>query len=233
MLPEIKYPVFDLTIPSTGKTVKIRPYLCREEKILLLTKETHSFTATIDAIRTIIHNCLLTDIDVETLKSYDLEYIFLQLRGFSVSDKIEFSYHDADDDTDYNFSINVSDIQVVTPEGHDKTIQLDENMGLILEEPPVLFDDSILTSDKGELTFKIMMDCIKNVYNGDEIIQFSDAPEEERKKFFDSLPQKATRAIRKYITTLPHIEYEIKYKNRKGIDKVIAFKSLFDFFILH
>ena len=135
-LPKLGYPTYELELPSTGKTIKYRPFLVKEEKVLLMALESKDEKQVIGAVKDLIKNCVITRIKVESLPSFDLEYLFLKIRGASIGENITLTVTCQDDnETQVEANINIDDVEIFKPEGHDKKIMFDDKTGLVMKYP--------------------------------------------------------------------------------------------------
>ena len=138
-LPKVGYPTYELELPSTGKTVKYRPFLVKEEKVLLLALESEDEKQVINAVKDLIKNCVLSRLKIDTLPSFDLEYIFLKIRAASIGEMITLTVTCLDDnETQVEAQININEVEVTKPEGHDKKIMFEGDMGIVMQYPSML-----------------------------------------------------------------------------------------------
>ena len=142
-LPKTKHPLFDIKIPSTGKPVSFRPFLVKEEKLLLMAKASEDPTDIFKAIKQVINNCAMDKgFDIDKLAIFDLEYVFIRLRAISVNNIVKVSYRDNEDDKIYDFEINLNTVEVVFPEKISKNIKISDTIGMTMKYPPAsIFDD--------------------------------------------------------------------------------------------
>jgi len=161
MLPKLNQPTFELTLPSNNQTIEYRPFLVKEEKILLTAKEAGTHEDILRAVRTIINNCVVTPgFDVDKLPTFDFEYIFINLRSKSVSNMIDIVVTDSDE-ADYTISINLDDVEIKRTEGHDTKFQLTKDVGIIMKYPtPVLSEILRREETIVDLTYKLVEACI-------------------------------------------------------------------------
>lgn len=233
MLPKLPYPIHDIKVPSLDKVYKFRPFLVKEEKILLMAKESEEATDILIAIKQIITNCSLEEnLDIDELCIFDLEYIFLKLRALSVDNMIKVSYIDNEDDKVYDFEINLDDVEVVFPEEEvDNTIKIDENSGLVLNYPSAsLYSDNDFLYSGSDHMFNLIVRCVSKIYNGDEVFEATDLQIEEIENFLDSLDLKTFNKIIDFLSNTPKIEHELSYINSLDKPRKIILRSLNDFF---
>lgn len=232
-LPKLSYPTYELTIPSSKKIVKYRPFLVKEEKLLLMAQSGEDAAEIINSLKQVITNCVLTeDFDVNSLSSFDIEYFFLKLRSKSVGNVIELTYRDLEDDKKYKVEVNLDDVEIKESEGHTNRVEIDENMGLTLKYPNT---DSALLAEDGEQTeaiFKVIGDCVESIYDENGVYYAKDHSKEEIYEFVSGLNLATFEKIQNFFNTMPKIYYEVKYINSLGKEKVIPLTTLNDFFTL-
>ena len=233
MLPKLNQPTFELTLPSNNQTIEYRPFLVKEEKILLTAKEAGTHEDILRAIRTIINNCVITPgFDVDKLPTFDFEYIFINLRSKSVSNMIDVIVTDSTDEADYTISINLDDVEIKRTEGHDTKFQLTKDVGIIMKYPtPVLSEILRREETIVDLTYKLVEACIDKVYTEEEVYNWADESEEEREEFLGSISVETYEKLKDFFLTMPKLYYETTYTNSKGDEKTVKFQSLDDFFI--
>lgn len=232
-LPQIKHPTFALTLPSSKKEVRYRPFLVKEEKILLFAQQSNESKDIINAIKQIITNCIVTEgVDVESFTTYDIEYFFIQLRAKSVNDEVKLAYIDNEDNKQYSFDVNLNDIQVIYPEGHDPKIMITEDASITLKEPVFSVLEAMKATTESELAFEAVSKCISRIESDGQVYEISDFSQEEVMEFVQSLDVMTFQKIQKFFDTMPRLEYVINYKNSLDHDRKIVLSSLNDFFTL-
>lgn len=232
MIPTVIYPTVEILQPSTGKKLLCRRYLVREEKILLLAKETKDINDILKAVKDVVAICCQEDdFNVNEIPLFDLEYIFLHLRAVSVNNIETFTVKDVEDQKDYPLTINFDDINVHFAENApDKNIKVDEYTTIVMNYPKAsIYDDKDFKARLiKEGIFELVVKCIEQVYNKDEV---ADMTFEELKTFTDSLDIKTFKKIETFLTSSPSIKYVVKYTNSLGNEKELTFNSLIDFFL--
>lgn len=234
-LPKITYPLTEIKIPSTGKKTKVRPFLVKEEKILLMAKTGQDVGEILNSIKQVVNNCLIDDsIDVDKLTLFDVEYIFLKLRAISVSNICKVSYKDSEDEKVYNFDIDLNEVEVKFPENINKIIKINDTIGLIMKYPDasIYSDKEFFKSDKDDAASKLLARCIDKIYDGDEIYDPRDFSQDEINQFFDNLGSKTYEEMRMFIDDIPTLYHKIEYKNSNDQNRVIELTALTDFFTL-
>lgn len=229
-LPKIQSPLFDVVIPSTDKTIKFRPFLGKEEKILLMAQQGREQREILNAMVQIVNNCAQGALNIEKLTLVDLEYIFLKLRGFSIENNIDVGFIDSEDDKTYKFTINIDDIKVVKHDDNEPKIEIDETNGIIMKQPDVKTAYMLLglTEDQDYMTLVYSID---KIYDADKVYLGKDYPKEDLLNFLESLDLKTHAKLKKFFNTLPTLYYKIEYKNSLGSDRTIELRTLEDFFI--
>lgn len=230
-LPKIDQPLFELTVPSTGKKITFRPFVVKEEKLLLIA-QSGGDTDMIRAIKQIIRNCVQEDINVDSLATFDLEYIFLKLRARSVNNIIKLSYRDNEDDQLYDFEIDLDKIEVEMPEGVDPKIKINDNVGMTMKYPSAGIADKLTEfENEVELLTFFITNCIDTIYDENDVYIASEYSDKELGEFVDSLDVNTFDKIREFFEKIPRMRHVINYKNKMGNDRVIELSSIKDFFM--
>lgn len=232
-LPKIEYPTFELEIPSTKEKIRYRPFLVKEEKILLIAQQSQNINDVVFAIKQIITNCVLTaGFDIDQLMLFDVEYIFLKLRANSVNNIINLTYKDNEDGKNYNVQIDLNDVNVEFNPEHTNKIRLSENTMIILKYPGMELPKEVIEAmDTNTSFFEMVKSCLDKLIVGEEIFYFSDATEEEKKEFLEGLTITGFNQIRKFFETMPKLKHTISYKNSLGHVQEIVLETLNDFFM--
>lgn len=231
-LPKIDQPIYTIKVPSLNKNVKFRPFLVKEEKLLLMSKESDNESDILSAIKQIVNNCCLDKgFNVDKIALFDLEYIFLKLRSFSVNNLVKVSYKDYEDEKVYDFEIDLNTIEVLFPEKVSNNIKISEKSGIVMNYPSAsLYEDKEFLSLTDNYMFELILRCIDKIYEEDEIYEPSNHSKKELSEFLENLSLKVFEDIQKFLLSVPKIEHKIKYKNSLGNDREITLSSLNDFF---
>lgn len=231
-LPKIDQPVYNIKVPSTKESFKFRPFLVKEEKLLLMAKESQNLSDVLTAIKQIVGNCSIDrKFNVDKIALFDLEYIFLKLRSFSVSNIVKVAYRDNEDERIYNFEVDLEKVEVKFPEKVDNVIKITEKSGIIMRHPPAtLYDDQEFLNLEKEYLFELIVRCIDKIYNEEEIYESKDYKKEDLSEFLENLSIKTFEEIQAFLVNTPKLEYVIKYKNENNNDREIVLSSLNDFF---
>ena len=236
-LPQISTPSYELVIPSTKKKVKFRPFLVKEEKILILAMESQDNKQIANAVKDVISNCILTKgVRVENLATFDIEYLFLNIRGKSVGEEVEVTITCPDDGkTTVPAVINLDEIQVITDKDHKQDIKLDDQYTLRMKYPSM--EEFIKTNFavSGELkvddTFKLIASCVDQVYSEEESWAGSDCTKKELSQFIDSLNSKQFKNVEKFFETMPKLSHTIMVTNPKTeVESEVVMEGLQSFF---
>lgn len=203
-LPKINTPTYELTLPSNGKKVKYRPFLVREEKILIMVMQSEDMKQITDAIVQILSDCILTkDIKVESLATFDIEYLFLNIRGKSVGETVDVNVTCPDDgETQVEMTIDIDSIKIQKTRGHKNIIKLDDDLSMKLKYPSLQqfiennFETAEVTSEVGQ-SLSMITSCIEMIYNQEESWESSDYTKKELEEFVDQLNTKQFKEIEK------------------------------------
>jgi hypothetical protein len=218
-LPKIATPTYELEIPSTKKTVKYRPFLVKEEKILIIAMESEDPKQITEAVKNVISNCLLTrGIKIEQLATFDIEYLFLNIRGKSVGETVEVLITCPDDGiTKVPVSINLDEIKVEVSDDHSRDIKLDDCLVMRMKYPSMQeFIKNNFTSENAisvDDTFDLICSCIEQVYNEEESWVSSDFSKKELSDFLEQLTSNQFKEIEKFFETMPKLSHTVNLTN--------------------
>ncbi len=232
-LPRIDLPLFELTIPSNGKKVKFRPFTVKEEKILLIARESNDIDQLILAIKQILTNCVVDSIDVNSLAMFDLEYMLLQIRAKSVNDLIEFEITDPETQEKIKLSVNINEI-VVKKSTASNVIKLNDAYSIVMRYPT--FNElKLLASStdktKQEILFDVMTSCIDSLVDGDSVTKMKDFTKQEVNDFVESFSATTITAIKTFFDNIPVLRFEKKYRLKDGTEKTFVLEGIETFFI--
>ena len=238
-LPTISTPTYELTLPSSNRKIKYRPFLVKEEKILILAMESQDTKQIARSVKDVISKCILTKgIKVDRLSTFDIEYLFLNIRGKSVGEDLDVKLICPDDNqTEVNVNINLDDIQVQKPEGHSNQIKLDNNLMMELKYPSLNefiknnFDPNEVGTNAMEQSFDLIGSCINKIYNEDEVWIAADCSKKEINDFLDSMNSNQFKEVEKFFETMPKLSHKIKVKNPKTkVESDVVLEGLASFF---
>ena len=235
-LPKISTPTYELVIPSTGKKIKYRPFLVKEEKILIIAMESEDTSQITNAVKDVIKNCIITrGIKVEELSTFDIEYLFLNIRGKSVGEEVEVLITCPDDGvTKVPVTISLDEIQIQIDENHSKDIRLDDTLTLRMRYPSMqefIKNNFALEDVNVDDTFEIISSCIEQVYNEEESWSASDCTKKELKEFIEQLSSKQFKEIENFFATMPKLSHTITVKNpNTEVENEVVLEGLASFF---
>lgn len=236
-LPKIATPTYELELPSTGQTIQYRPFLVKEEKLLVLALESENTKEITTAIKNVIKSCIQTKgIKVETLPTFDIEYLFLNIRGKSVGEEIEVNVMCPDDGQTYvPVKIDIDEIKVQKNEEHTNQIKLDSHLMMELKYPSL--DEFIKNNfDFGadnsmEQSFELVASCIDKIYNEEEVWAAADCTKKEIVEFLEQMNSSQFKEIEKFFETMPKLSHEVKVKNpNTKVESTVVLEGLSSFF---
>ena len=239
-LPKINTPTYELTLPSNKKKIKYRPFLVREEKILVLALESEDQKQITDAIIQIIGDCLISkNVDVTKLPTFDIEYLFLNVRSKSVGESVEVNITCPDDGkTKVETSINIDDIKVVKNKDHKLIVKLDEKYSMKLKYPSLdqfienNFDFEMAEPNESvSAAMSMLSSCIDMIYDEEESWDASESTKEELDEFIDQLNTKQFQEVEEFFRTMPKLSHTLKVKNpQTGVESEVVLEGLASFF---
>jgi hypothetical protein len=237
-LPKISTPTYELELPSTGQKIKYRPFLVKEEKVLVIALESEDTKQITNAIKTVIKNCIETKgVKVESLPTFDIEYLFLNIRGKSVGEEIEVNIICPDDgETTVPVKINIDDIQVQRNSDHNKQIKLDDSIMMEMKYPSLdqfIKSNFDLSSDSTmDQSFELISSCIDKIYTEDEVWSTADVTKKELMEFLDQMNSTQFKEIEKFFETMPKLSHTIKVTNpNTEVENEVILEGLSSFFV--
>jgi len=235
-LPSVETPRYELTLPSTDKIVQFRPFLVKEEKVLLVAMESNNNGEIINATKEILNACTYEKLEIEKLPIFDIEYIFLQIRAKSVGEIANFKMLCPDDKQTYaNVEVDLTKVNVQVDDEHTNNIVIDENrkLGVVFNYPTLEMTKAGFNVDETDINtlFDIMITSIDHIYEGEKIYPAKDSTKEELKTFLESLPQKTFEKIKTFFETMPQLRHTVEVENPKTkVKNTIELKGIRDFF---
>ena len=236
-LPKIATPVYELELPSTGKTIEYRPFLVKEEKVLVIALESEDTKQITTAIKNVIKNCIKTKgIKVEELPTLDIEYLFLNIRGKSVGEEIEVNVTCPDDgETQVPVTINLDDIEVQKNEEHSNRIKVDDSIMMEMKYPSLdqFIKNNFDFNDKNAMdqSFELIATCIDKIFTEDEVWAVEDCSKKEIVDFLEQMNSSQFKEIEKFFETMPKLSHSITVKNPKTKkENVVVIEGLAGFF---
>ena len=229
-LPEIATPIYTLTVPSSKKRVKYRPFLVKEQKLIILALENDDQEQILDAITKTIQNCLHTKINVTDMALFDIEYLFLQIRARSISEEIEMKVTCADDgETTVDVKFMVDDVKVNFPKGHSNIIKLDDDLTIEMKYPDLEYFTQVNFVGGEPDPYELVAKCIKRVYVGED--DYTPDSVDESRKWLEGLTNQQFDKIQVFFETMPSLRHVLKVKNPKTkVSNDVVLEGLSDFF---
>ena len=238
-LPTIETPTYELKLPSSNKKIKYRPFLVKEEKILILALESKNQNEITNAVTDVLKKCILTrGIKVDNLPTFDIEYLFLNIRAKSIGEDIKLTVTCPDDgETKVPVTIYVDEIKVIRPKDHKIDIVLDNKMSLRMKYPSLnqFIESNFDTEDESETivdkTFRVVADCMDTIFNGEDAWEAKDYSAQERLDFVQQLNSQQYKKVENFFSTMPKLSHTIEVVNPNTKEKgSVVLEGLSDFF---
>ena len=236
-LPKIATPTYELELPSTGKTIQYRPFLVKEEKLLVIALESDSTKQITTAIKSVIKNCVLTKgVKIEDLPTFDIEYLFLNIRGKSVGEDIEVNIVCPDDEeTSVTVNVNLDDIQVIKSDDHTDKIKLDDKIMMQMKYPSLdqFIKNNFDISDKNVMdqSFELIASCVDKIFTEEEVWTTSDCTKKEMNDFLEQMNSSQFKEIEAFFQTMPKLSHTIKVTNpNTKVESEVVLEGLASFF---
>jgi hypothetical protein len=235
-LPKINAPTYELVIPSSKRKVKYRPFLVKEEKILVIAMESNDLKEIATAVKQVLSNCILTrGTKIDKLSTFDIEYLFLNVRGKSVGESVDIKVTCPDDkETVVETTVNLDEIQIKENPEHSKDIKLDETLSLRMTYPSLdqFIQENFNVTDKSfDQSFDLIVSCVECIFNDEETWTQKDCTKKELKEFLEGLGSAQFKEIEKFFATMPKLYHEVKVVNPKTkVENVIPLEGLAAFF---
>ena len=236
-LPKIATPTYELELPSSGQTVRFRPFLVKEEKVLVLALESEDTKQITNAIKAVIKGCIQTKgIKVETLPTFDIEFLFLNIRGKSVGENIELNIICPDDETtEVPVTIDLDEIRVQTNDDHTKQIKINDNLMMEMKYPSLdqFIKNNFDFEDKSVMdqSFDLIASCVDKIYSEEEVWAANDCTKKEIKDFLEQMNSSQFKEIEKFFETMPKLSHKVKVTNPKTkVESEVALEGLTSFF---
>ena len=236
-LPKIATPTYELELPSTGKTIEYRPFLVKEEKLLVIALESEDTKQITTAIKAVLRNCILTKgVKVEALPTFDIEFLFLNIRGKSVGEELEVNIVCPDDGkTSVPVNINLDDIVVQKSEKHTNQIKLDTKIMMEMKYPSLdeFIKNNFDFNDTNQMdqSFKLIASCIDKIYTEDDVWASEDCTKKEMKDFLEQMNSMQFKEIETFFTTMPKLSHSVTFTNPKtDVENTVVLEGLSSFF---
>ena len=243
MLPKLDVPIYEMTLISTGKKIRFRPFLVKEQKLLLMVAQDEEGKDVVNIVKQILKNCIVDDVNVDELSTFDLEYLFLNLRARSVNEVVELKYKCNNLIKDENgeqkqcgsiekFDIKLLDMKPTKDKNHTNKISLSDKMGIVMKYPTFEMIAKLEGKSEEEILMELLVDCIDYVYDEDNIYKTKDLPREEIIEFIDSMQQKDLEKLQNFFETAPKIKHNIDFSCKKcGYKEEITVEGIQNFFL--
>jgi len=234
-LPKLEVPIYELTVPSTDEKIKYRPFLIKEEKILLIAMESGANEDVIQAVKQIVSECTFNTLKLGNMPMFDVEYIFLQIRSKSVGEVSKLKILCRDDGETYaNVEVDLTEIEVQVNDDHTNKIELTDEMGVIMRYPTI---DSFSTAGISDITADNMLDvivtCIDKIYDkkGEEVYDSKDSSQKELMDFVEGMNTQQFQDVQAFFDSMPKLRHEVTVVNPKTkVENIVALSGLNDFF---
>ncbi len=241
MLPKIDVPIYDLKLISNGKKIRYRPFTVKEEKLFLMALESNDTETTINTIKQVINNCVLDEINVNTLPVFDIEYLFLHLRAKSIGEEVQLKYKCNNDIVTgeetkkcgnlVDFSFNILDIEPTIFDNHNNKIEITDRLGIVMKYPNFELIEKHKDKDTVENLILMIVGCIDYIYDAEELYYAKDSSEKELLEFVDSLQTKDLEKIKLFFDTAPKLQKKLNFKcNKCNHEEEIDLEGIQNFF---
>ena len=236
-LPKIATPTYELELPSTGQSIQYRPFLVKEEKVLVIALESEDNKQITNAIKAVLKSCILTKgVKVESLPTFDIEYLFLNIRGKSVGEDLDVSLVCPDDtETTVPVKINIDDIEIKRNDDHNSKVQVDDNIVMEMKYPSldefIKNNFDVSADNVMEQSFDLMVSCIDKIYTAEEVWTAVDCSKKELVDFLDQMNSSQFKEIEKFFETMPKLYHEVKITNpNTKVKSTVVLEGLSSFF---
>ena len=238
-LPKISTPTYELELPSSGETITYRPFLVREEKLLVLAMESDDTKSITRAIKEVLKSCIKTKVNVAQLPTFDIEYLFLNIRGKSVGEEVDVTITCPDDGkTEVEVSIPIDEILIQKSKDHNDTIKLDDELTMKMKYPSLNqfiqtnFDlDATAGASQLEQSFDLIASCIDTIYSEEEAWPASESSKKELQEFLEQLSSSQFQEIEQFFETMPKLSHDVTVSNPKTKKKsTVTLEGLASFF---
>ena len=234
-LPKVALPTYELDLPSNGKAIKYRPFVVKEEKLLLMAMETEEESAITSAVKDLLKNCVQSRIKIDQLPTFDLEYLFLNIRAVSVGEEVDMTITCKDDNkTEVKYTFSLFDVKIDKPEGHDPKIELSDDMGIIFRYPtfPEFVKSSIIGKQLDpEGYIDVIAGCVDQIFDDEEVYDSSTTSHKEFKEFIEGLTTVQFKKVQEFFETLRKLEHKFNITNPEtGVESEYVINGLQNFF---
>lgn len=215
-LPLSNTPIYTLVIPSTNKSVKYRPFLVKEEKALLVAQQSEDSLVMLNTLKNIITSCIKDEIDIDSLATFDLEYIFTQLRAKSVGEIVELVFRCdtcEDENAKVKIAFDLTKLKVEKDPKHSTKLELFNDVGVIMKYPSIELVNRLQDVQNGDINqiFEVVIDCIDSIYNSEEMFHAKEQSHGDLMEFLENLTSDQFAKIQNFFETMPKIKQEVEY----------------------
>jgi len=242
MLPKIDVPMYELKLVSLKKPIRFRPFTVKEEKLFLMANESKEEETIVGTVKQVINNCVIDDLDVETLPVFDLEYLFINLRAKSVGEEVKLNYqcnNDIEEDgktkkcgNAVKFTLNLLDVKPEAEKNHSNKIELSDKLGIVMKYPKLNFIAGQENKTDTEIILDLIVDCIDYIYDENQMYYAKDSTRQELVDFVDSLQSKDLEKIKSFFETMPKIKKQLDFKCSKcGYEEKVMLEGIQNFFV--
>ena len=231
-LPKLATAKYELTLPSTGQKVEFRPFLVKEEKMLMLAQQEGSQQSLIRAVQDLIDACTFGKLDSKKLPTFDIEYVFLQIRCKSIGETATVTVICPDDEeTKVSVDINLSEVKCEKEENHTNDIKISDNIGIIFDYPKMNNIVKLDMKNDAAATFGIIKSCVNQIYDAENVYTKNDMEEKELDEFIESMSHDQFLKIQEFFNTMPKVKHKITVKNPKTeVESDLVLEGIQDFF---
>lgn len=222
MLPKVDVPIYDLKLLSSDKKIRFRPFTVKEEKLFLMASESQDAESVLNTIKQVVNNCILSDVNVDSLPIFDLEYLFLNLRARSISELVSLKYkcnnvveEDKKCGNIVQFDLNLLDIKPEKQKEHSNKIEINDKLGIIMKYPSFQVLEKYKDLNETTTIVNMIIDCIDYIYDEENMYYAKDASKEELEEFIDSLQSKDLEKLKLFFETMPKIKRKLQFKCNK------------------
>jgi hypothetical protein len=243
MLPKLDVPIYSVNLISTGKPIRFRPFLVKEQKLFLMAAESADGNEMISTIRQVLKNCVLDEIDIDSLPTFDLEFLFMNLRARSVEEVVELNYkcnnrvkgEEGQEKTCngvVNLKVNILEIEPTKNPKHEKKVQINDDLGIVFKYPTFEMFQKYEKMSESEVMINILVDCIDYIFDKEQVYYAKDTPKKELEDFVDNLQQKDLEKFKEFFDTMPEIKKDFHFKCPKcAYEEEITIKGMQSFFV--
>lgn len=222
MLPKIDVPIYDLKLLSSDKKIRFRPFTVKEEKLFLMASESQDAESVLNTIKQVVNNCILSDINVDSLPVFDLEYLFLNLRARSISELVTLKYRcnntveeDKKCNNIVNFDLNLLDIKPIKENNHTNKIEINDKLGIVMKYPNFELIEKYKDAKDTSIIVNLIIDCIDYIYDEENMYYAKDTQKQELEEFIDSLQTKDLEKLKLFFESMPKIKKKLQFKCNK------------------